>query len=163
GITGRRIARIAKHLPVAQARLAMDVSDYYLTPGLVDVDADVNFVDSLSGVQPDQHELPYGATTVADPKASQEVIRRSRTQVLTIRPPTPLNGLVTSGMNRENVLSTGASMTRTLNLRLNQGADFTGLIESATTRPAQAIGREDLGRLGEGDPANIALFTIERG
>jgi len=54
-------------------------------------------------------------------------------------------------------------MTRTLNLRLNDGVDFSTLIESATVRPAQAIGREDLGRLREGDSANIALFEIERG
>jgi predicted amidohydrolase len=163
GITGHRIARIARHLPAVQARLVVDVSDYYLTPGLIDVGPDVNFVDSLNGVQPDQHELPYGVTTVADPKASQQVIRRSRALVLAIAPRTPVSAILASGMNRDKVFSVGASMARTLNLRLNEGADFTSLIEGAAVRPAQAIGREDLGRLREGDLANVALFTIERG
>ena len=66
-------------------------------------------------------------------------------------------------MNRETVLTRPASMIAYLSLRLNQGVDFKELIEGATVRPAAAIGREDLGRLQEGGPANIALFTIERG
>ena len=88
-INGNKIARIAKWLPVTHARLAVDASEYYVTPGLIDVNADVNFVDSMSGVQPDQHSLPYGVTTVADPKATPAVIRRSRTQVLAVAARTP--------------------------------------------------------------------------
>ena len=69
-INGNKIARIAKWVPVVHARLAVDASEYYVTPGLIDVNADVNFMESMSGVQPDQHSLPYGVTTVADPKAT---------------------------------------------------------------------------------------------
>ena len=69
-INGNKIAKIAKWLPVAHARLAVDASEYYVTPGLIDVNADVNFIDSASGVQPDQRSLPYGVTTLADPKAA---------------------------------------------------------------------------------------------
>jgi dihydroorotase len=162
-ITGNRITRIAKWVPVVRSRLAVDASEYYVTPGLIDVNADVNFMESTSGVQPDQHSLPYGVTTVANPQASQAVIRRSRTQVLAVAAHAPMDGLLTSGMNRENVLTRLASMTRTLSLRLNQGGELTDLIEGATLRPARAIGREDLGRLREGAAANIALFTVERG
>jgi dihydroorotase len=162
-ISGRKIARIAKWVPVVEARLAVDASDYYVTPGLVDVNADVNYVESMSGVQPDQHSLPYGVTTVADAKASSTVIRRSRTQVLAVAAHAPMEGLLTSGMNRETVLTRQANMMRTLSLRLNEGAEFSELIEAATVRPARAIGREDLGRLKEGGTANVALFTVERG
>jgi predicted amidohydrolase len=162
-ITGNKIARISKWLPVTHARLAVDASEYYVTPGLVDVNADVNFVDSASGVQPDQHSLPYGVTTVADPKASPTVIRRSRTQVLAIPARTPLDHVLTSGMNRETVLSRQASMTRTLSLRLNQGMELKEIIEGATVKAASAIGREELGRLQEGAAANVALFQVEPG
>lgn len=162
-ITGNKIARIAKWLPVAHARLAVDASEYYVTPGLIDVNADVNYLDSRSGVQPDQRSLPYGVTTVADPKATRTVIQRSRTQVLAVAARPQADGLLASGMNRENVLTRQTSMTRTLSLRLNQGVELTELVASATVRPARAIGREDLGRLREGATANIALFTVERG
>ena len=120
-INGAKIAKIANYLPVAHARLAVDASEYYVTPGLIDVDADVNFIDSTSGVQPDQRSLPYGVTTVADPKATREVIRRSRTQVLPVGVQTRINGLISSGMNRQNVLAEQASMTRALSLRRNEG------------------------------------------
>jgi predicted amidohydrolase len=162
-INGNKIARIAKWLPVTHARLAVDASEFYVTPGLVDVGADVSFMDSTTGVQPDHRSLPYGVTTVADPKASQTVIRRSRTQVLAVAARTPMVGLLTSGMNRENVLARSASMTRTLSLRLNEGVELPELIAGATVRPARAIGREDLGKLREGGTANVALFTVERG
>ena len=148
---------------MTHARLALDASEYYVTPGLIDVNADVNFMDSTHGVQPDQHSLPYGVTTVADPKAMPAVIRRSRTQVLAVAARTPNETLLTSGMNRETVLTRHASMIHTMSLRLNQGVDFKELIEGATVRPAAAIGHEELGRLQEGGPANIAMFTIEQG
>src|SRR5262249_36286891 len=61
-IDGKKIAKIAKWIPSAHARLAVDAGDYYVTPGLIDVNADVNYLDSANGVQPDQHSLPYGAT-----------------------------------------------------------------------------------------------------
>jgi dihydroorotase len=162
-ITGNRIAKIAKWLPVAHARLAVDASDYYLTPGLIDVNADVNFLDSTSGVQPDQRSLPYGVTTLADPKAAPGVIRRSRTQVLPLGIQTQMAGLISSGMNRQSVLDEQASMTRSLSLRLNEGIPLTEVVEGATVRPARAIGREDLGVLREGAAADIAMFEIQRG
>jgi dihydroorotase len=163
GITGHKIARIAKSLPVTHARLAVDVAEYYVTPGLIDVNADVNFMESWSAVQPDQHSLPYGVTTVADPKATQTVIRRSRTQVLAAAARAPMEDVPGSGMNRETVTTRQASMTRMLSLRLNQGVELPRLIEDATVRAAKAIGHEELGVLREGAAADVALFTVERG
>ncbi|MBK5294435.1 MAG: amidohydrolase/deacetylase family metallohydrolase [Acidobacteriia bacterium] len=162
-INRNKIVKIAKWLPLAHARLAVDASEYYVTPGLIDVNANVNFIDSTSGVQPDQHSLPYGVTTLADPKATQAVIRRSRTQVLPVGVQTRINGLISSGMNRQNVLAEQASMTRALSLRLNEGVPLTEVVEGATVRPARAIGREDLGVLREGAAADIAMFEIQQG
>ena len=162
-ITGNKIARIARRVPAAQARLVVDASDYYITPGLIDVQANVNFLDSPEGVQPDQRSLPYGVTTVADAAATPAVIRRSRTRVLPVAARVPAEGVIASGMNRRNVLSSQASMARTLSLRLNRGEPFTELIAGATVRAAAAIGREELGLLREGGAADIALFTVERG
>jgi len=163
GISGNKIAKIARRLPAAHARLTVDASDYYVTPGLVDVNAEVNCLDSASGVQPDHRSLPYGVTTVADPQASREVIRRSRTQVLEVVVQTRIDGVLSSGMNRQNVLADQASMARSLSLRLNEGTPLTEVIEAATVRPARAIGREDLGVLREGGAASIALFEVRQG
>src|SRR6185503_6043522 len=85
------------------------------------------------------------------------------TQVLPVGVHTQINGLISSGMTRQNVLAEQASMTRALSLRLNEGIPLTEVIEGATVRPARAIGREDLGLLREGAAANIAMFEIRQG
>ena len=162
-INGNRIARIARWVPAAHARLAVDAGEYYVTPGLIDVNADVNFLGSPGGVQPDQRSLPYGVTTVADPNATQVVIRRSRTQVLPVAVQLQVEGLLASGMNRQTVLARQASMTRTLSLHLNRGMPLPDVIAGATVKAATAIGREELGVLREGAPANVALFAVEQG
>jgi predicted amidohydrolase len=162
-INGNKIARIARRVPAAHARLVVDASDYYVTAGLIDVNADVNFLDSPEGVQPDYRSLPYGVTTVADPAANREVIRRSRTRVLPVAARIAPGDMVASAMNRANVLSRQASMTRTLSLRLNHAEPLTQLIEGATVRAAASIGREDLGVLREGADADVALFAVEQG
>jgi len=123
----------------------------------------VNFLDSPTGVQPDQHSLPYGVTTVASPGATPAVIRRSRTQVLPVGIQAQDSGLISSGMNRRNVLTEQASMTRSLSLKLNEGMPLTGVIQAATVLPARAIHREDLGVLREGAPADIAMFEVRHG
>jgi dihydroorotase len=162
-INGNRIAKIAKWLPVTHARLAVDASEYYVTPGLVDVGVDVNYIDSTTGVQPDQRCLPYGVTAVVDSRASKEVVRRSRTQVLPVSVQSRVEGIITSGLSRQNVLSENASMTRALSLRLNEGMPLTQVVAGATVLPARALGREDLGVLREGATADIAMFEVLRG
>lgn len=46
----------------------------------------------------------------------------------------------------------------TLNKLLALGADFDQSLAATTSNPAKAIGRPDLGRIAEGDIANIAIF-----
>jgi predicted amidohydrolase len=163
GITGTNIARIARWIPAANARLLVDVGDYHVTPGLVDIDAAVNFLDSPEAVQPDHRSLPHGVTTVADRNASQAIVRRSRTRVLPIGPTETVAGVVASRMNRRNVLSQHASMTRSLSLLLNAGTPLNEAIERATILPARAIARDDVGVLKEGGVADIAVFSLEQG
>src|SRR5436309_15249763 len=88
----------------------------------------IDLIDSTSGAQPDQRSLPYGVTTVADPKATQAVIRRSRAQALTVGVQTRIDGMISSGMNRQNVLAEQASMTRAMSLRLNEAIPFTEVV-----------------------------------
>lgn len=163
GIQGDKIVRIARRLPATHARMVVDASDYFLTPGFVDVQADVNFIDSIRGVQPDHRSLPFGVTTIADPTVSPEAIRRSRTQLLPITAKSPQNGWLASGMNRANVLAEHASMSRSMSLRLNEGVPLAKVVEAVTVLPARAIGREDLGVLREGAPADIAMVEVQQG
>lgn len=162
-IDRNKITRIAPHIPARNARLTVDLSDYYVTPGLIDLGADVDFLDSLTGVQADHNSLPHGVTAIVTGRASPEAIRRSRTQVMVVNSLRADPAIPVSGLNRKSVLSERASMTRSLTLALNAGRSFADLIEAATVRAARLAGRPDLGVLKEGGPADIAVFAIEPG
>ena len=54
-------------------------------------------------------------------------------------------------------------MPTTLSKFLALGMGLPDVIERATTRPALAIGRPDLGTLRPGSPADIAVFRLESG
>jgi dihydroorotase len=112
-IVGERIARIAANLPAQQARTTVDVSNYYVTPGLIDLHAYVNSQavyrqgdprTDWRNVNPDHNTLRHGVTTVVDAGSTgwkafesfkQLVIDRSRVRVLAF-----LN-IVGSGMLEE--------------------------------------------------------------
>jgi dihydroorotase len=99
-IVGQRIARIAASLPAHQARTTVDVSAYYVTPGLIDLHAYVNSQSVFRqgdprtdwrNVNPDHNTLRHGVTTVVDGGSTgwknfesfkQLVIERSRVRVL---------------------------------------------------------------------------------
>jgi predicted amidohydrolase len=63
GISAGKIAKIAKGIPAAHARRVVDVSDYVVTPGLIDIQS-----------QPSEghNSLRAGVTTVALPSAPKE-------------------------------------------------------------------------------------------
>ncbi|MFG3254736.1 amidohydrolase/deacetylase family metallohydrolase [Streptomyces sp. NPDC048172] len=46
---------------------------------------------------------------------------------------------------------------------LTLGMPLKEVVEASTWKPAQAIGRKDLGHLSVGAPADVALFSLERG
>jgi len=99
-IVGQRIARIAANLPAHQSRTTVDVSAYYITPGLIDLHAYVNSQNVFRqgdprtdwrNVNPDHNTLRHGVTTVVDGGSTgwktfesfkQLVIDRSRVRVL---------------------------------------------------------------------------------
>jgi dihydroorotase len=99
-IVGERIARIEADLPAQQARTTVDVSNYYVTPGLIDLHAHVNSQGvyrqgdprtDWRNVNPDHNTLRHGVTTVVDGGSTgwkafesfkQLVIDRSRVRML---------------------------------------------------------------------------------
>src|SRR5580658_1077514 len=60
-VIGNRIVRVAPHLPAAHARVAVDVSGYIVTPGLIDLNTHFG-----SALKPDYNTLPNGVTTAVD-------------------------------------------------------------------------------------------------
>ena len=60
-VAGNRIVRVAPDLPASHARIAVDVSGFLVTPGLIDIHTHFG-----SEVKPDHNTLPYGVTTVVD-------------------------------------------------------------------------------------------------
>ena len=84
-VAGSKIVRVAPNLPVAHARVVVDVSGYMVTPGLID---NVRFGSEL---KPDYNTLPYGVTTAVDtgsatcatfPNFKKEVIEHAKTRLL---------------------------------------------------------------------------------
>ncbi len=90
-IIGDKIARIGKDLPVTHARNAVDVSRYYVTPGLIDIHTHFNTQGGGLNLQPDPTALSNGVTTAVDAGScgwknfeafKESVIVRSKTRLL---------------------------------------------------------------------------------
>lgn len=74
-VAGDRVVRIGTGLPAHQAKKVVDLSAYYVTPGLIDLHAYVNSQAVLRAgdprtdwrnVNPDHNALRHGVTTVVD-------------------------------------------------------------------------------------------------
>ncbi len=161
-VTGRTIRKIAPSIAAANARLVVDVGSYFVTPGLIDSGAEVDFLASPTAVPPDHHSIPDGVTVVVAKQASPIVVRRSRVRVISRPTAMPENALA-SGMNHDTVLMRGAGLAATMTLLLNEGVSFADLVDRATRIPAAALNRADLGTLREGGPADIAVLAVRRG
>jgi dihydroorotase len=90
-IVGRTIAKVAPNIPAAHARKAVDVSDYVVTPGLIDIHTHFDAEGAWLNLHPDYHALSSGATTAVDAGSSghktfeefkRKVIDRSRVRLL---------------------------------------------------------------------------------
>jgi dihydroorotase len=81
-VTGAKIARVAQDLPAAHARVVIDASAYYVTPGLIDINT---HFDTLPA---DHNALPSGVTTAVSSTGKNfeefkiKVIDRSKTRLL---------------------------------------------------------------------------------
>jgi dihydroorotase len=98
-IAAGKIAQVASNIPAERARTVVDAMGLYVTPGLIDIhahvfwghDAESQYSDGYSAVQPDSHSFRAGQTTLVDvgsagwrsfPRFKEQVIDRSRTRVL---------------------------------------------------------------------------------
>jgi dihydroorotase len=161
-IAGGKIAQVAANIPADRARTVADATGLYVTPGLIDIhahvfwghDADSQYSDGYSAVQPDSYSFRSGQTTMVDvggagwrsfPRFKEQVIDRSRTRVLSF-----LN-IVGSGMRggpvEQNLSDMDAKLTA---LRARQHKDlvvgvkvahYSGAEWDPVTRAVQA-GRE---------------------
>ncbi len=67
--------------------------------------------------------------------------------------------LISSDIHCLSVNGPAFDVLTTLNKLLALGVDFDKALAASTSRPAQAIGKPDLGRISEGETANIAVFV----
>ena len=91
GIAGGTIARVAPRIPAAHAHLVVDVGDYYVTPGLIDIHTHFDYGGADLNLLPDHHTLSNGVTTAVDAGSAghqtfeefqRRTIRRSKTRLL---------------------------------------------------------------------------------
>jgi predicted amidohydrolase len=183
-VIGNKIVRVAPNLPVAHARVVVDLSGYMVTPGLIDVTM------HLGELKPDYNTLPYGVTTAVDAGSAtcatfanfkKEVIDHAKVRVLAAiadagcaQNPEVVPGPITiisttgpdaisSGMDSKNVVLPRVNMGTAMSIYLNLGTPVERIIERVTANPARAIKRPQLGVLNEGGVADIAVLEIQQG
>lgn len=70
GIAGGKVRKVAASIPAANARKIVDVSDYYVTPGLIDIHAHFDAGGAPLSLNPDHNCLRNGVTTAVDAGSS---------------------------------------------------------------------------------------------
>jgi dihydroorotase len=105
-ITGDLVRKIARDIPAAHARRVVELGDYLVTPGLIDLHTHFDAQGAPLSLNPDHNSLRYGVTTAVDAGTSgwknfeqfkKNVIDRSKTRVLAFV------NIVGSGMFGSNV------------------------------------------------------------
>src|SRR6185503_48725 len=90
-VVGNKIVRIGENLPSSNAKLVVDVSQYYVTPGLIDIHTHFDAQGAELNLNPDHNALSSGVTTAVDAGSSgwknfeqfqKQVISHSRTRLL---------------------------------------------------------------------------------
>ena len=72
-VIGNKIAHVGHDLPAAHARIAIDASRYYVTPGLIDIRAHFDSEAGGRNLQPDHNCLPNGVTTAVLAGVDKEI------------------------------------------------------------------------------------------
>jgi len=65
-VVGRNIAAIGENLPASRAKKVVDLSEYYVTPGLIDIHGHFDQKGAWLNLNPDHSTLRYGVTTAVD-------------------------------------------------------------------------------------------------
>ena len=90
-VVGNKVVKVAPNLPSAHARTVVDASEYFVTPGLIDIHVHYDSYGAPLNINPDHNSLRFGVTTAVDAGSSgadnfekfrREVINHSRTRVL---------------------------------------------------------------------------------
>ena len=90
-VIGEKIHRVAKDLPASRAKRVVDVSEYYITPGLIDLHTHFDQRGAWLNLNPDHNTLRYGVTTAVDAGSSgqkgfekfkEETIDKARVRLL---------------------------------------------------------------------------------
>lgn len=69
-VVANKIARVGQNLPASQAKVVVDVSQYYVTPGLIDIHTHFDVYGASLNLNPDHNALPHGVTTAVDAGSS---------------------------------------------------------------------------------------------
>lgn len=69
-IIGKKIVKVAPNLPARQARQVIDATQYYVTPGLIDIHTHFDDQGADLNLNPDHNALRYGVTTAVDAGSS---------------------------------------------------------------------------------------------
>jgi dihydroorotase len=90
-ISGGRVRKVAANIPAVQGRNVVDVGDYYVTPGLIDIHTHFDDEGASLNLNPDHNALRNGVTTAVDAGSSgwktfeqfkTKVIDHSQTRIL---------------------------------------------------------------------------------
>ena len=90
-VIGNKIVRVGENLPSSNAKLVVDVSQYYVTPGLIDIHTHFDAQGAGLNLNPDHNALSSGVTTAVDAGSSgwknfeqfqRQVINHSQTRLL---------------------------------------------------------------------------------
>ena len=162
GITGERIRRVAAGLPAAQARRVVDVTDFYVTPGLIDAGGHFDPDGEWRNLNPDHNCLPHGVTTAVHLGAKLPKSKSETRLLAGVRLPQGA-GVIATGLSKDNVLTDQPYLTNLIARQLATGLPLDRLIARATVNAAKALGRPDLGGLDENGPADVAVLDTRRG
>jgi predicted amidohydrolase len=161
-VIGGKIAHVGHDLPASHARIAIDASRYYVTPGLIDIRTHLGEVAGGRSIQPDHNCLPYGVTTAVLAGGVKE-IPSARTRLFAFVEPDHTPDTIWTDIDADSVLLQHNNMMTRLSKSVNQGMTVEQVVERTTVNAARAIRRPDLGTLSEGAVADIALVELERG
>jgi dihydroorotase len=70
---------------------------------------------------------------------------------------------ISTDIHKDSIMLPRATMTNVMSKLLNIGMTLEQVIERSTLNPAKAIRRADLGTLSEGQIADIAILSLDRG